>query len=163
MARLDALTGVLNGRAFEEHARQWMVLAGREGKPLTIAYLDVDDFKRVNDVYGHAEGDRLLRSVADLLRNSVRQTDLIARLGGDEFALLLYDSDTVRARTLLERILENRHTLDRGPSFPVTVSMGAAAYLRPPSSVDEAIRAAAALMYAAKNGGKNALRFETVE
>jgi diguanylate cyclase (GGDEF)-like protein len=161
MARSDVLTGVLNGRAFEESARSWMAMAEREGKPLTVAYIDVDDFKRVNDVHGHAEGDRLLRSVAGLLRNSIRQSDLVARLGGDEFALLLYDSNASRARAVLERILENRRMLDRGPSFPVTLSIGAVTFLRPPSSVDEAVHAADVLMYDVKNGGKNAFRLET--
>ena len=118
--------------------------------------------KRVNDNFGHSEGDRILRNVAALLRDSVRRSDLVARLGGDEFVLLLHDSDAARARGVLDRILEKRNELDRGRPFQVTLSIGAATFLRPPSSVDDGIRAADTLMYAVKSAGKNAVRLETV-
>lgn len=103
LARVDNLTGVLNRRAFEQEGQRLLSLALRNGYPITLAYIDVDNFKTVNDTYGHSEGDRLLRATAETLNRSVRSHDLVARLGGDEFALLLPVTDQQGAGQVFQR------------------------------------------------------------
>lgn len=93
MAREDFLTGVLNSRAFYEMAQVEMARAARQDSPLSLAYIDLDDFKEVNDTLGHSTGDRVLQAVAATIMEDIRLTDAVARLGGDEFAILLSGSD----------------------------------------------------------------------
>ena len=101
LARTDPLTGVANFRWFEEEAQREMYSSRRYGGPLSLAYLDLDDFKRINDERGHAAGDEVLRAVADALRAQLRPTDLVARLGGDEFVVLLPHTDRSGAEDAL--------------------------------------------------------------
>ncbi|MDQ3805871.1 MAG: GGDEF domain-containing protein, partial [Acidobacteriota bacterium] len=99
MARTDYLTGATNGRSFVELAAAEISRARRHGHPFSVAYMDVDNFKLVNDRLGHSAGDRLLKTVADTLKQDVRDIDVVARLGGDEFAVLLPETDAEAART----------------------------------------------------------------
>ena len=162
LARTDALTGVFNSRAFMEQLHYNLGLARRNGNPLTLAYIDLDDFKRINDMQGHGEGDRLLRLVGQTLMRGTRHTDRVARLGGDEFALLLPDTDAGGAREGIEKVRQLlRESLDFA-GFPVTCSVGAVTFSSPPSSTDEAVRAADHLMYQVKSQGKNAAAFGVV-
>jgi diguanylate cyclase (GGDEF)-like protein len=161
-ARTDPLTAVSNRRSFEEFAGIELERAGRSGRPLTVVYLDVDDFKRVNDLQGHARGDALLATLAATLRGATRAIDVVGRLGGDEFGLLLVETDGPTAQTLLHRL---RDTLDAAMAengWRVTFSIGAATYLSPPRSVDDMMGRADQLMYEAKRAGKNALRFDVL-
>lgn len=161
-ARTDHLTQVANRRAFVETAAVELERARRTGRPLTVAYLDIDDFKHVNDVQGHARGDALLASIAATLAGATRTLDLVARLGGDEFGLLLVDTDGPTAESLLHRL---RAALDQAvaePGSEVTFSIGAATFLQPARSVDEMMALADQLMYDAKRAGKNALRLDVV-
>lgn len=161
-ARTDPLTAVANRRSFEEMAGVELERARRTGGPLTVAYLDVDDFKRVNDQQGHARGDALLATLAATLRGATRAVDAVGRLGGDEFGLLLVDTDGPTAESLLHRL---RNTLDGAMGengWDVTFSIGAATYLAPARSVDEMMVRADQLMYDAKRAGKNALRFDVL-
>ncbi|OSM08446.1 GGDEF domain-containing protein [Magnetofaba australis] len=105
-ARLDALTGLVNRRVFEERLRQELANAERYGHPLCLAYLDLDHFKAVNDRLGHAEGDAALLSVSRALTEKVRHSDCLARVGGDEFALILPNTDLRNGRMLMERLCE---------------------------------------------------------
>lgn len=98
------MTGIANARVFEEHATLAIALSRRSERPFTVAYIDLDGFKQVNDNFGHSEGDRLLRTIATLIRLSARSTDVVARLGGDEFGILMPDSTVASARASLERI-----------------------------------------------------------
>ncbi|MBI5069445.1 MAG: GGDEF domain-containing protein [Deltaproteobacteria bacterium] len=162
LARTDPLTAVNNRRAFEEAAAVELERARRTGMPLTVAYLDVDDFKRVNDQQGHSRGDALLATAAATLRGATRAVDVVGRLGGDEFGLLLVDTDGPAAGALLSRI---RSTLDAAMAengWSVTFSLGAATYLSPARSVDEMMGRADQLMYEAKRAGKNALRVDVL-
>jgi diguanylate cyclase (GGDEF)-like protein len=162
LARTDALTGILNSRAFLEHMGYIIALAQRDGTPLTLAYIDLDDFKRINDTRGHSEGDRVLQIVGTTLRESIRRTDAVARLGGDEFALLLPVTDEEAARTLIGKLkLRLIEALARRP-VPVACSIGAVTFRQPPASPDDAIRMADIIMYKAKAQGKNAIVFQTV-
>lgn len=161
LARTDALTGILNSRAFVEHMGYIIALAKRDAAPITLAYIDLDNFKQINDEHGHSEGDSVLQAVGDTLRQSIRRTDAAARLGGDEFVLLLPATDAAAASTLLEKLRDklSQALARRQPS--VTCSIGVATFLNPPNSADEAIRVADALMYKAKKLGKNGIVFET--
>jgi diguanylate cyclase (GGDEF)-like protein len=161
-ARTDPLTSVANRRSFEEMAAVELERARRTGRPLTVAYLDVDDFKRVNDQQGHSRGDALLATLAATLRGATRAVDVVGRLGGDEFGLLLVDTDGPTAESLLHRL---RDTLDGAMAsngWDVTFSIGAATYLVPARSVDDMMVRADQLMYEAKRAGKNALRFDVL-
>ena len=103
-ARTDALTGLLNHGAMQVRVREEIARARRDGTPLSFVIIDLDDFKRVNDVRGHQAGDELLRQVAGLLQAELRPYDQVARYGGDEFVLLLPGSDEAMARTVAERV-----------------------------------------------------------
>jgi diguanylate cyclase (GGDEF)-like protein len=163
LARSDHLTGIFNRRAFLEQLQFRCDLAAREGKPITLAYIDLDDFKRINDSSGHDEGDRILRLVASTVANSVRRTDVVARLGGDEFALLIAGADRTGAEGVIAKVMDSlRETLDCEKSV-VTCSIGCVTYLSPPIDAATAIGAADALMYEVKNQGKNAVAFEVID
>jgi diguanylate cyclase (GGDEF)-like protein len=162
LARTDPLTGAANGRTFYEVVCATLERSRRSSKPLTLAYLDLDGFKQLNDCFGHAAGDEALRHVARTLGHSLRAVDLLARLGGDEFALLLPDTDGPGARTLLTRLhhLLTDEAAARG--WPIGVSLGAATFVRPPRDVDVLVRRSDALMYKAKRNGKGRVEHEVI-
>ncbi len=155
LSRLDALTGLLNRRAFCERGEPLLALARRARRPVTLAYVDLDAFKRVNDERGHREGDRVLTLAASVLRAACRSTDLVGRLGGDEFALLLPDTGAAAAAIALERVRAAVATAMRDAGYPCTASIGAAAYARAPATLDAAIHDADEVMYRAKLAGKD--------
>jgi diguanylate cyclase (GGDEF)-like protein len=162
VARAGALTLIPNRRAFLEQAAVELERARRTQRPITIAYLDCDDFKEVNDRMGHAQGDELLVTVAATLRGATRAVDAVARLGGDEFGLLLVDTDGPATRALLERLRSAivSALVERG--WIVTFSVGAATFATPPRSVEEMVVRADELMFAAKRSGKDAIRHEVL-
>ena len=162
MARTDPLTGAANARTFYEAAQMELLRVGRTGRPFTMAYLDVDNFKAVNDRLGHAAGDELLRRVAETIRLHTRGQDLLARLGGDEFALLLPETDADGASVSLRKLRETLSQAVAGTDCPVTYSIGAATFLRPPADVDAMVRRVDTLMYAVKRGGKDQVHLEIV-
>ena len=155
LARVDGLTGVMTGRSFQQSAAEVIGLASRTESPFSLIYVDLDDFKKVNDTRGHAEGDRALKAVATALMQSVRRTDLVGRLGGDEFAVLLPDTDDAGAREVIEKIRSNLAATAADAGWPIGASIGAAVYLTPPEDTEEAIAQADELMYRAKASGKN--------
>jgi diguanylate cyclase (GGDEF)-like protein len=162
MARTDPLTGAANGRTFYELAQAELLRVRRTGRPFTVAYLDVDNFKSVNDRLGHATGDALLQRVAETIRTNTRDTDLTARLGGDEFAIMLPETDAAGAATLLARLREILLREVASAGWPVTYSIGAATFLWPPPDVDAVVRRVDALMYAGKRAGKDRVHHEVV-
>ncbi len=155
LARTDALTGLANRRAFYEALRAERSRASRYGRPITLAYVDLDNFKRVNDTLGHAIGDELLVCVADLLRSNLRMSDSVGRLGGDEFALLLPETGPQHAEGLLKKLAAVLNAAMQAQKWPVTFSIGAAAFLDNPPPMEEMIRTADELMYSVKKSGKN--------
>jgi diguanylate cyclase (GGDEF)-like protein len=159
LSRTDALTGLLNSRAFQEQGGAVLAVAHRLGRPLTLAYLDLDNFKKVNDEGGHTEGDRALREVADVLK-TLRRSDVVARLGGDEFAMLLPDTAAEAARRVLEQLREQVSVRMKRNGWPVTASVGAVAFGTPPPTLEQALRDADELMYRAKGGGKDRVHLE---
>ena len=162
LARTDYLTGIANRRAFIEFASMELNKARRYGHPLSMLYLDIDNFKMINDNFGHRIGDRLLCSVAILMKQSVRSIDLIARFGGDEFCVLLSKTGTESARMVANKLQEKLLALVEHKGWSVTFSIGAVTYQVPPVSIDEMITAADALMYAAKKNGKNGIRHKEI-
>jgi len=159
LSRKDATTGIANARAFFEWGSRENERARRFQRPVTLLYVDCDDFKLVNDQEGHAAGDEVLREVGQALQEAVRDVDFVARLGGDEFAVLLPETDAAGAQAAVRRIQDrlSREMARRGR--PVTISVGAATFATGSGSVEAALREADTLMYAAKTGGKNAARF----
>jgi diguanylate cyclase (GGDEF)-like protein len=162
LARTDEVTHMANRRAFEEAADRELERARRQGRPVTLAYLDVDDFKRLNDRYGHAAGDEVLEKVGEALRCGTRRIDTAARLGGDEFGLILPDTSEAAARALLERLRTSIGAAAAGRGGPVTLSIGAVTFEAAPGSVPEMVARADAAMYAAKRAGKGWIRIEVV-
>jgi diguanylate cyclase (GGDEF)-like protein len=149
-ARTDALTGLPNSRAFHDAAERELDRARRYARPLTLAYLDIDGFKQVNDSLGHERGDDVLKTVASALRQSLRRSDVAARLGGDEFGILLPETDPVAARRVLEKV--HAALVDCVADIPPKIgfSIGGATWVVPPASLSSALRKADELMYAAK-------------
>lgn len=157
VSRIDVVTELPNRRAFFEQLDVEIGRLRRHGRPLTVAYMDMDDFKRVNDVFGHRHGDLVLRRFAELIRARCRAGDTVARLGGDEFALLLPETDVDAAMGVLERIrAQVTAELGKAP-ISVGVSIGAVTTHDPPSA-DELLRSADEIMYSVKDGGKGRVR-----
>ncbi|MBP7867324.1 MAG: GGDEF domain-containing protein [Acidobacteria bacterium] len=155
LARTDPLTGLANSRAFKEALRVEHARARRDGSPLCLVYFDLDNFKNVNDLYGHDAGDALLVTLSERIRDTFRATDLVARLGGDEFAVLLWDPDRESAEATVRRVLERIR--DCGESYPrsrLGVSAGIAFCRKVPDDPWDLIRCADAAMYRGKTGGK---------
>lgn len=162
LGRTDPLTSLLNRRAFYEEGARILALCRRKNHPITLAYMDLDSFKLVNDTLGHEVGDELLRSVADVLRVSTRPSDLCARLGGDEFVILLPESDVDEAKIALERLrlLVSERLAYR--MVAVTCSLGAVVFTLAPQDMEAMVGAADSKMYEAKAAGKNRLHLEVV-
>jgi diguanylate cyclase (GGDEF)-like protein len=130
----DPLTGLLNRRGLERHIHKLMDLARHSGKPISVAMLDLDHFKRVNDSYGHDNGDRVLQALAGVLRRHLRSEDLAVRWGGEEFALLLYGAGLQDAYLVLRRIQEELRALRVEPiPWAFTLSAGITGGQVPPS------------------------------
>jgi diguanylate cyclase (GGDEF)-like protein len=155
MATIDHLTGIANRRLFFSLLQAEIQRAERYNHPFTLAYVDIDDFKSINDQHGHAVGDAILHDVAQLMKNSFRTVDTIARLAGDEFAILLPETDMAAARTVLGKIRTNLKSIKKKYNCAVTVSIGAVTFKDAPESIDDAIKIADDLMYTVKNRGKN--------
>jgi diguanylate cyclase (GGDEF)-like protein len=155
MARTDPLTGVANARHFSEEAQRQIAGANRYGYAVTLAYLDLDNFKPINDTFGHSTGDELLRRVGQILSSTIRPTDLVARIGGDEFVVLLPHTEEDAALQAAERyrlaVVEDMTAQGWG----VTVSVGIAELDPEIRTVDAFVGAADAAMYIAKRKGRN--------
>ncbi len=162
LARTDQLTGAANGRTFYESAQAEASRAGRTLSPLTMAYFDLDNFKPLNDRLGHSVGDAALRFVVETTELHLRKSDLLARLGGDEFALLLPETDAKGATEVLARLQERLEREMARQGWPVTLSIGAVTFLRPPPDVDLMIHKADALMYSAKRKGRARIEYAVV-
>lgn len=160
MARYDRTTGAANSRHFFEIAQSEFDRVRRSGHPFTVAYIDLDNFKYVNDHFGHAQGDEVLRVVSSTVQSHLRSTDVFARMGGDEFAILLSDTGQIGAQAAIPKIRLDLLEKMQNHNWPVTFSIGVVTFSEPPASVDDMLHAADALMYEVKNNKKNAMRFE---
>ena len=162
LARTDALTGLFGRREFDARLKHDLVLALRRKGALTVGYVDLDNFKAVNDTYGHIGGDLVLCAIAAALKDSLRQSDTVARLGGDEFALLLPDSDTSRAKEVIARLQSKLGEIPILSEWGITCSIGIVTFLELPALPEQVIAAADQLMYKVKLSGKGAVAFSVV-
>ena len=152
-ASTDALTGLYNHRAFHDRLRAELTRASAEQDTVALVLLDLDDFKKVNDVYGHGVGDQVLVQLADVLRASVRGTDSVCRVGGEEFAIVLPSGDVANAVALAERLGEQLTALDVGAAGMLTVSIGIAVGPEHAANPRELVACAEAAMMTAKSRG----------
>ena len=159
-SRIDFLTGIRNRRYFIELVNMEINRARRYDHPFTVVCIDLDNFKTVNDCFGHSTGDILLRLIARTLQQNIRSTDTVARLGGDEFAILLPETGRNVAEVILQKVQKINLEIMRRHGWPVTFSIGVATFTSPPSTVDETLRISDQLMYSAKNNGKNSIQYE---
>ena len=158
LAVTDGLTGVFNRRYLDATLDEELSRAGRHGRPLTIAMIDIDHFKRFNDAHGHQAGDRLLRDLTKLMGQNVRAEDRITRYGGEEFVIILPETplgDGVLAAEKLRQVTADRFPIGGGRAIPVTISIGLAAFPGDGTTGAELIRAADERLYRAKAEGRN--------
>jgi diguanylate cyclase (GGDEF)-like protein len=161
LSRVDSLTGVANGKYFYELASTEIYRSRRYNHPVTLAYLDLDDFKKVNDDFGHSEGDKLLRLLAMTVRDNLRLSDIVARLGGDEFAVLLPETGFEQGKAVvngLRKVLLSAVS-EESQRPTITFSIGVVTCEVRECTVDEMIKMADALMYSAKKKGKNTIEY----
>ena len=157
-SRCDTLTGLANRFGFNEAATAALAAAVRDGRPVAAAMLDIDDFKAINDGWGHGVGDAVLREVATAMRDVLRPSDVLARVGGEEFAVVLPGVDMQAAQPLLERLREAAASVPHpgAPERRITLSGG----LAPleglgPAALESGLRSADAALYDAKAAGRN--------
>ncbi|MBI5361485.1 MAG: diguanylate cyclase [Planctomycetes bacterium] len=156
LARKDPLTGVPNSRYFYEIFGREVERASRYDHPVVLAYMDIDDFKKINDMFGHSVGDALLSVAVNTIRENIRITDTVARLGGDEFVILLPETGNEQAKTVLDKVHNCLLYAMRQNNWPVTFSIGVIACGGAQcKKADDLIRLADNKMYFAKNNGKN--------
>ncbi len=159
LARTDYVTGVFNSRYFQELLEIEIQRLERYKRPFTLAFLDLDNFKQVNDKFGHNKGDYLLALIANELNRSTRSTDLVSRLGGDEFAILFPETGQPESGIIMSK-LKNRLAELLNQEYPfVTFSAGIITFETKPKSTSEAIKMADDLMYSVKNRAKNGVQY----
>ena len=154
LATHDSLTGLVNARAFALRLTQELERNRRYPRPLALVYLDLDDFKVINDSHGHQTGDAVLRLVAEAMRASVRQADVVGRLGGDEFAVLMPETDGALADQAAQRLAAGLRNRFKGTPT-VTASIGVGSCSVTDANTDELLRRADQAMYEAKRAGKD--------
>lgn len=159
LAQRDPLTQAYNRHHFWQLALTEMARVRRYHRPLSLAMIDVDHFKRVNDRYGHDVGDRMLKMIVDTCRESLRENDVLARYGGEELVVLFPETTIDRAQAVVERlrerIAEAELTLEDGRSVTATVSIGIAGVRQPDEGLDSLLKRADDALYAAKDHGRN--------
>jgi len=152
LGRLDPLTGAYNVRAFDERLTEERSRSKRFGYGLSLLYIDVDNFKQVNDTLGHQHGDKILKSIVSTVKATMRDIDSVARLGGDEFVALLPEANQTGATKCAERIVR---ALKDSLIASVGVSIGVATFEKVPESNKDIIKAADEAMYRAKKAGRS--------
>ncbi|MFC1850850.1 GGDEF domain-containing protein [candidate division CSSED10-310 bacterium] len=155
LADTDSLTGLLNGRAFYEHVNDEIERAKRYNHPFTLAYIDLDNFKIINDTQGHNEGDKVLRTVAAVMKTNTRQSDIVGRLGGDEFACFFPETDFGGGEGTVKNLFPSLVEAMNRNNWSITFSMGVVTFQKPLETVTEMIKYADDVMYTVKKKGKN--------
>jgi diguanylate cyclase (GGDEF)-like protein len=156
LAYRDGLTGVFNRRYFETRILEEIARAGRYESDVSVLMIDIDQFKQLNDEFGHLLGDEVLRRMSALFTQHLRKSDIVCRYGGDEFAVLLPEMNSEVAVAVAEKLRKLAHLCEfAGVPRPVTLSIGAASVPANGSTRDQVIRAADSALYAAKQSGRN--------
>ena len=165
LATVDPLTGIYNRRGLFERAERDLQIAQRRGGAIAVAIFDLDYFKRVNDAYGHAEGDRVIREVASVAKNSIRATDLLGRIGGEEFLVVMPDTPPEDAMQVADRIRValSAAVFTGEPPKCITASFGVAGSPTGAASMDGLQSAADKALYHAKNKGRNRVEMGVYE
>jgi len=158
MSYSDELTGLGNRRAFLQRGAEGLARARRSNQAWSLIFVDLDNFKQVNDRRGHKAGDQVLQRTARVILKSLRVTDFAARLGGDEFAVLLADTRDSGALLVAEKLRNQLVTELKSFNCNVTASVGVATFSASPKNFEQALAKADELMYEAKRGGKNGVR-----
>ncbi len=159
LSHTDYLTKAANSRYFFEIIQAEINRFKRYQRPFTIAYIDIDNFKSVNDQFGHAKGDQVLQTIANSIKKKIRNTDIFARLGGDEFAIFFPETNQHSARAILSKLHRALLGDMQKNNWPTTLSVGVVTCLADPNSTDELMKLADDLLYAAKSSGKNAVHY----
>ncbi len=159
LARVDPLTGVANQRSFYEHARREIDRARRYKHAFTLGYFDLDDFKVINDQFGHQAGDEILCAVVKDVTGRLRKTDLFARLGGDEFAFLLVETGPELAQTIISKFLKDIALPVQGNNSRVTLSIGVLTCIDSSPPLEEILKIVDELMYSVKHEGKAGIKY----
>jgi diguanylate cyclase (GGDEF)-like protein len=162
LARSDFLTGAANSRSFFEVADNELGRARRYARPFSVAHIDVDNFKTINDTLGHHAGDDLLRAIVATIKGHLRETDLVARIGGDEFVVLLPETAKDEAIIAIQKLHRQLSAEVKQQQWPVSFSVGLLTCLDAPRSVDELLKLVDKLTYEAKHGGKNTIKQDVV-
>jgi diguanylate cyclase (GGDEF)-like protein len=158
LSRTDRLTGLNNRGYWEEELKREYSRHRRYGSMAALVMFDIDHFKKVNDTYGHQAGDKVIQSVAEVVREQIRDTDLAGRYGGEEFVVLLPDIDSTSARLFAERLrqtVESLIVIHEGQTIPFTISLGVADLTQPCNDHQQLIEWADHALYASKRGGRN--------
>jgi diguanylate cyclase (GGDEF)-like protein len=163
LAGTDHLTGVHDARSFRELVELERSRALRYDRPFTLAYMDVDGFRTVNEEWGHPAGDQALRLVATTIRDNIRSMDSVCRMGGDEFALLFPETGKGAAQVALNKIQTRLVEATGERSLALTFTIGAVICVGAPESVAELVQRAERLMYGAKEEGGGAIRTEVLD
>jgi diguanylate cyclase (GGDEF)-like protein len=162
-AHTDDLTGVENIRFFYEQARIEISKSATDKRPLTLAYIDIDNLRYVNDTFGHIAGDYLLHEAAQVMRSTLRSTDIISRLGGAKFAILMPETRNENATVIIYKVQEHLLDMAEKNGWPVTFRTDVVTCYSPDYTIDELIKVAEDLMNAAKKTGKNMSKYEKLE
>lgn len=161
-ANTDRLTGLLNKGAFRERVEDEMKRAQRYNHPLSLAFIDLDNFKQINDIHGHARGDKLLQNVSETITNAIRKTDFAGRIGGDEFTIFFPESDEEQVRKAIEKLVQELDIMTSQSGWQVTASIGVVSCIKISDTYDALLGKADKLMYVAKKKGKNSAEFVTL-
>ncbi len=159
LARVDSLTGLANSRAFDERANNEINRSIRFARPFSIAFIDIDNFKQVNDMLGHSQGDNLLQSIAKTIKDNTRSIDIVSRVGGDEFVIFFSETNEKNAKEAINKVRERLFTMVKNNNLPVTFSIGVVTCYKS-CNLDELIKEADNLMYSVKKSGKNRIEFK---
>ena len=160
-SRTDFLTDALNRMALYELLVMESARSRRTGKPFSVAYIDCDRFKAINDLFGHEAGDALLRSVGKTIKRVLRLTDAVARIGGDEFVVFLPETDAEMAAQIIERLRAELAGVMSANQWAVTFSIGLGTFNQSEFSPEQIVQKCDALMYGVKGGEKNGIAAET--
>ena len=159
LARIDSLTGAVNARFFSEMVRMEIERSLRNKQPFTIACIDLDNFKSLNDSFGLSMGDKALCTIVKQAKSQLRKADVVARVGGDEFAFLLPETNQAAAQAALQRVHTSLLDEVGKNGWPLTFSMGVLTCIKTTQTSDELIKRANELMYWAKKNGTNSIHY----